>query len=393
MTKILINQNTFLNKWLQYCNSLQINYEHSMWSGLFLLSLMCKNYKLEDGYKTISLNLMLFIISKYNNCLYDELYRVIVDNALCDSVINGPSNFTDIQKIAINNTKNKKDTTISCVGDVNVVMKNSNNFNCFRDLYLHDWKRKLVNGRTIDEYKNVYISCCLFSDFDRYMETIIPSKTEDLCIGSNIVIPNNKFSKQTYKQFDIDRELQDFKKEVCKKEVVYVAFSSNAAVKFNNYCKQFKIHDPRFASYRQNIRTFAFKLAGLLTINNKESEVSEETVNNVFVLLRNIYKDIKTYLFKQELGEIDTSLGKCVMKIRKHLLQNGECGIKHSKLFNLIRNLCDSATFNTIMDLMHETEIVDKYIQRKGKAIVYIRNTNTQTLNINDFVKKLLNRV
>jgi hypothetical protein len=173
-------------------------------------------------------------------------------------------------------------------------------------------------------------------------------------------------------------------KEILQKEFVSIAFDKSATRSFKAIYRRTRYESSVCGPSNTRDPELATKLSGILAINRNSAQIEEQDIKNAFKIiqkqrkLEQIY--MKTKVFEHNESEFESSINR----IRKYLIQAGESGLKHSELYNKIRAKLSKEDFNIVMTIMHELELVDKYMYRNNTAYIYIANEKTISFDVSE---------
>lgn len=371
------------------------------WSGLFTLStLVAHNVKIRDIYEDIYPNFLMFLLHEDNIIVTDNLLLRINDFISKykheDAIhINGRSDIMGIINELHTLKQQKKHNILLCTStSIGAFYGTAKGFYYYQDLYNNLTERKGYNGRSKYIFGPVFMHSISCGSFAEYVETIISNRESDWTAGSNILIPIGNVKKRCvdwenngynpcYKNLAKEKA-----EEIRKKEPYTVTFDYETSKFLNKTIRKQRCTDDTFRSFYANRRKLTVKLSGLLAINRQSTVVEKQDVKNAIDLLQDLMKNIKVYVKNVTNNTYLDELDKLILSIQKILLHQGDSGIKHSELWQRVRQKTDVNTYKSVMLIMHELGIVDKYIMKRGKAVLYMRNVNTQTLDCNKIVKK-----
>lgn len=402
LTKLnnLIPENTFLWYWIKAEGYHTMPRLCDLWSGIYVLSsFLAHKVTFRDIYEDVMPNLMMFLLHGNDIDTGKLLVRVAsIINRYKDSTalyINGRSDIMSIVNELDKLKQNNKPNTLLCTStSIGAFFGTAKGFCYYQDLYNNPTERIGFNGRIKYKFGPVFIHSLSCGTLEEYIETVIGSSESDWTTGSNILVPISNVKKRCddwmHNGFNpcYNNLANEEAKEICKKKPYTLTFEYEASKFLNRFVAKQRCTDDRFRAFFANRRIFTTKLAGILAVNRRAEQIEIQDVKNAGILLQDLIKEVKVYIKNVTNNTYLDELDRVILSIQKILLHQGDSGIKHSELWQRVRQKTDVNTYKSIMSIMHELGIIDKYIMKRGKAVLYMRNVNTQTLDCNKIVKK-----
>lgn len=371
-----------------------------LWSGIFVLSSIIEHkVKIRDIYDDVMPNFMMFLI--HNNDVESSKLLIRMTSLInfykdSDAIfINGRSDIMSIVNELHNLKQNNKHNTLLCTStSIGAFFGTAKSFYYYQDLYNNPTERIGFNGRIKYKFGPVFINIFSCGTLQEYINTIINTTESDWTTGSNIIIPISHVKQRcddwTNNGFNpcYSNLVKQEAKEICKKKPYTLTFDYEASKFLNRLVAKQRCTDDRFRQFFSNRRTFTTKLAGILAINRRAEKIEIQDIKHAHEILQDLMKEIKVYIKNAMNNTYLDELDKLILAIQKILLHQGDSGIKHSELWQRVRQKTDVNTYKSVLSIMHELNLLDKYIMKRGKAVIYMRNNNTQTLDCNKIVKK-----
>lgn len=388
----LIPKDTFLEKVVRYYDTIGVPQVYSLAIGIFLLSnlLTNKSYVMHK-YKRYYMNFMFFLLgddSVISKCdaIHDmeNLFSKFYQKSKIISTFTEPKALNSLME-------NSNDNNIAMIA-TELLSSFGKNYDYFQDLYNNPVERRGYYGKHEYIIRDIYFNCLVSSTFESYVENITRADINcDWTKGTNLLIPYAGRSIKTDDESDI-YPIETIGKEaskICKEGPFTFTTNSYFAQSLRRYIDKGRCTEPRFTAFFARRGELAIKLSGIFAANRHCKEITVDDLQIAKKYIEILYRDMKEYVKSATIGVESDEISDLIRHIQRILLHQSVNGIKHSELYNRVRVKCDKDLFRHIMNIMHELGLIDKYMMDKSKAILYMMNVNTQTLDCSKIVKKL----
>ena len=122
--------------------------------------------------------------------------------------------------------------------------------------------------------------------------------------------------------------------------------------------------DPYRSTFQAREDSHILRTAALLSINDNRWVISKQDINTAVQLIEEI-RESSAALFEGGVAGDKLSIG--IDRIRALLLAAGKGGLQHSPLYYKVRTHLSREEFSTVIDIMHQLEMVQKFEQPIGK--------------------------
>lgn len=398
--------NSFIYEYLNYCDSLETAEDFDFWGAIWILSLLCNRN---------------ILINRPNLYLYPNFYILLVANSgiarkstainFAKKILDGIIEKDNIHLLTSTTSSQKFNQTLSnlskknknCVIGINcsefiTFYKNKSLIYQLTDFYDCPDERKgygTITKGNINIY-NLFISSYTGSTPIYYIKAV---NEDEICGGftsRNIIIPAEKGKRRiawetqnrNYEEIiKIGKSIQKF----IKKSEGVCNLSTEAIRRYTNWYNRRKLSnfDPFLQSFESREQDYVLKLACLFAINEYSLEISEKHITLAINFIKNYKKSSYNYFRNEIYKEDKNDLTVIIEKIKKYIVNSGEYGIYHRDLFNHIKAKCDIETFNYIITIMHEFEMIDKLQPYKSKAMIYRATKNINKIKLKNIMKNI----
>lgn len=392
----IIPKNSFLGKYLEMMDCFETPKAFDFWSGVWVLSSLINRRCFIDR-QSIPLFMNFYIVFVADSGVCRKNTAVVIAQDILDQVLDeksvtminsGTKPYSLYLMLSDRTTKQLPNNVCINVPEFITFFKQKEMLDVFNDLYDCPHKRRGYNGKNSYEFRNVFINLLSASTPNNYFSIINEEQLESGFNSRVIMLPSNSPKKKVGIIDESFREKRENIIETCKeilqKEFVSIAFDKSATRSFKAIYRRTKYGSNVCGSTNTRDPELATKLSGILAINRNSAQIEEQDIKNAFKIiqkqrkLEQIY--MKTKVFEHNESEFENSINR----IRKYLIQAGESGLKHSELYNKIRAKMSKEDFNIVMTIMHELELVDKYMYRNNTAYIYIANEKTISFDVSE---------
>ena len=172
-----------------------------------------------------------------------------------------------------------------------------------------------------------------------------------------------------------------------------ISLTDGALRKFRNWYARRESHrDPYRQSFESREDDHVLRMAALLAINADRHVIEAGDITRAVRIINEVKHD-GAGLFAG--GVVPSKIMLGIDKTREVLIESGIEGITQAKLFAKVRHQLDSTTFNTLLALMHEQQMVQKFTpqtQTSGRPKTVWRGTTrlVEKARVDDVLKNLL---
>lgn len=395
----LVPKDTFLYNIMKTYEAFSIPNEYSFAAGLFMLGTICgADSYIMYKYKRYYMNLMQFMIGDHSILSKAEIVMQLMShfgdyfNSLNPNCV-FISSMSDPKTVTVRmeqNTAQKLNNNV-CMLASEITSPLYKTFDFYQDLYNNPVERSGYYGKHNYVIRNISFNCLLGCTFENYIEKVLQNSTEcDWTLGTNILIPiTSDFNGVIDSDTDYLTEARKNLAKIYEEGPHTFTADGHIIQSFNTTIRKYRCTDRRFAAFFARRGEITIKLAGLFAINRNSKQISVDDLHNAFKYVELIYKTMQDYVKNSVVGVETDEVSSLVLHIQRILLKQGDNGIKHCELYQRLRFKCDKVLFRNVLNILHELELIDKYIMNKGKAVLYMRNVNTQTLDCSKVIRKL----
>jgi len=250
----------------------------------------------------------------------------------------------------------------------------------------------LKSGEIIQ--RNVYVTFLSASTPSWLVTAINPSVIEGGFTSRVIFVVDDARKRAiawpTTQSSDRVGELQTSYSRLCAKarEVGPIAINPNGLRKFTSwYNKRTTSNDPFQSSFEAREDDHVLRLAACLAINDGTYELQSSHIRIAIEVITES-KRRASNLFGTSY-DTTTRIGDCVGRVRTILIEAGQDGIAHTRLYKRINHKLDSVEFNLLMKILHESDMIQVFkIKNGGKH--YRATKNIENFGI---VSEVLNKL
>lgn len=400
----LLKPNTFLYKYLQYCDNFETPQSFDFWSAIWVLSMLCNRN---------------VIINRPNNKLFTNFYITFVaDSGVCRKSTSLKFAKTVLQSINCGNyhlidsstsqakfifelTKSSK-LENKCIIAVNAseftnFYNNKAIIETFIDLYDCPDRREgygtFSNGNIL--LNNVFVSSLSAGTPNTLLSALEKDSIENGFTSRSIFIRAEKGKRKipwgTECSDDgglikIGNELARF----IQSEHTKIKLTDTAIREYSKwYVRRRTSTDLYTRTFESREQDYVLKLATLLAINEQRIEVSETDVSTAIKIITFVKKEASKY-FNNDLYKEDKDLLQITIeKIINIIHSKGQNGIKHRDLYLRVHNSCSIDDYNYIINVLHELDLIEKLQPYKSKTVIYRETKNLFNYNIKQILNKL----
>lgn len=257
----------------------------------------------------------------------------------------------------------------------------------FTDLYDCPTKRSGFNGKYQYFFNKVYVSCIAACDANNYYTKLVKDEEMSRFVERAIILPAKSSKRRD--SWPVSREVVEentkefieYAKEIQKKAPNKITFSRDAELFYRSEYR--KHHRNTGLSTETNRRhDISLKLAGIIAINDGQTEISLHHIKNAFSFVRKINKQLHHFETDKAYVENIYKYSEAIEKIRTTLIKYGANGIKHNELYAKVRSLLTNDEYVSIINIMHELQLLDKYQYRNNSAYIYAENAHTRKFDV-----------
>lgn len=403
-----IKKDTFIYKYMEYCNDLETAQDFDFWGALWIVSMLCnRNVVIDRPNSPLFSNFYITLIAESGiarkstaiNFAKDILEKLIDKTDNIDIITSN----TSIHKFNYILTKsstlsNKCLLAVNCPEFI-TFYKNKNIIECFTDLYDCPKERKgygtFTNGDI--NIRDVFVSSYTGSTPNYYFKAVSKDEIEGGFTSRNIIVYAGKGKRRiawgTVKNIteEVIEEGKQLKEFIGNRQW-RITLSTEAIHRFTRWYKQRRLSDTLYLrTFESREQDFVLKLACLLTINEKCKEISKLHIDYAIEIIK-YYKLKASSFFKENVFEEELDdLSRTIHRIREIIRTKAENGIKHRDLYLRVHNSCTNDDFNYIINIMHELNMIEILQPYGSKAYIYRATKNLFKINIDKIIEKISN--
>lgn len=399
-----IKPNTFIYKYLKYCDNFETPQSFDFWSAIWILSILC-NRKV--------------IINRPNNKLFTNFYiTFIADSGVCrkstalkfaknilQSIDNKSYHLIDSSssqaKFIFELTKSSK-LENKCIIAVNAsefinFYNNKTIIETFLDLYDCPDRREgygtFSNGNIL--LNNVFVSSLSAGTPNSLLQALTKDSIENGFTSRSIFIREQKGKRKIPwgTEHAGNDELIKAGTEINRfisTEHSKINFTDSAIQRYSTwYVRRRTSTDLYTRTFESREQDYVLKLATLLAINNLSIEITDKEIEIATKIINNVKKEASKY-FNNDLYKEDKDLMQITIeKIINIIHSKGQNGIKHRELYLRVHNSCSIDDFTYIINMLHELDLIEKLQPYKSKTVIYRETKNIFNYDIKSILNKL----
>lgn len=396
-----INKETFIGKYINYCDNLETALSFDFWSAVWIISLLCnRNIIINRPNAQLFPNFYITFIADSGIARKStaiSLAKQVFDNIIEEidniDIINSTTSQSKLNYIL---TKKSLENN-KCIIGINVpefitFYKNKNIIECFTDLYDCPDERNGYGTFTNGEIniRNCFVSSLSGSTPNYYYKAINKDEIEGGFTSRNIII-REKSGKRKIAWSNTDTKLQPIYEEgrklrkYIKDNEGKINLSTKAIQKYSNWYIRRKLSNNFYTkSFEAREQDYVLKLACILALNEYSNKIEQKHIELSIKIIK-YYKNIAEKFFNEDMyEEDDDKFNKLVNNIRNIINSSGKMGIKHRDLYLRVHNSCTSNEFTAIINTMHELDMIEKFQIYNSKAIYYRNGINMYKINTDD---------
>lgn len=386
----IVPKDSFIGRYLDMMADIETPKMYDFWSAVWILSsLIGRSCVIDRPSIPLFMNFYIIFMAESGICrkstavntAYDIFEEIYDKNTT--KLINSATNLQGFWCLFQPSLQNNN----VCVNVAEFIsfFKNKKIIEMFTDLYDCPRKRKGYDGKNEYELNNIFINLLAASTPSYYFSAVSGEQLEGGFSGRTIVLPASSTKKKIgWKDKDPEARERVIEKgkEILQKIPVCITLNKSAVKYFREHYRRSRNPTGRYAAFHARQHDFAIKLSGILAINRFASEISKEDVQNAYKIISMQQKATELYYKHQIFTQTDTELEDTIELVRKCLIQAGSVGIKHSALYNKVRHRISKDDFTSLISIMHELGLLDKYAYREGSALLYLANPRTLTFEV-----------
>lgn len=406
-----IKKNSFLSKYLEYCENLETPKSFDFWSGIWILSMLCnRQVKILRPNAPLFPNFYITFIADSGICrkstavsLAKTILSKIIDNSDKITIVDSKSSEA---KFVYELTKSSK-TQNSCILGINssefiTFFKNKTVIESFIDFY--DCPERRIGYGTFQngdiELRNVFVSCLAGSTPNYYFKAISKEEIEGGFTSRSIIIKEEKGKKKiawgTECRYDgvIDagKKLRKFLHKCSNSAVL----SPDAIRRYTSwYTKRRLSNDIYTKSFESREQDFVLKLACILSINSQNLDkkgnilINSEEIDQAIKIIKEIKINASNFFNSTVYEEENDDMFKKVKRLIDIIHSKGANGIKHRELYLRVHNSLSNDDFNYLINLFHELGMIEKLQPYNSKAVIYRETKDIYSIDLESLVAKM----
>lgn len=141
------------------------------------------------------------------------------------------------------------------------------------------------------------------------------------------------------------------------------------------YVSRLTHKDSYRASFEAREDDHVLKLAACLSINDGSFRLSSNHVRQAARVVAQAKEGAYNLFGDGSVNDLGLRLGDGIDKVRQELIKAGMDGVRHNNLYKSVRHKIDSREFGTLMNVMHESGMVQQFEIKGTRGKIY-RGTN-----------------
>jgi hypothetical protein len=374
----VVQQNTFIGQFLQYCEGSETPYAYDFWTALWILSVaLGRNIIVDRPAAPIYLNLYCILVAESGVTRKSTSVRRAVkfvrdlcgdDNLLVESKITPEKLehdlFLQTVEFGCARANIAIDELVKFLGREKYVETMPT---LLTDLYdcpeIRNGGGTLARGRTI--LKQVYVSFLSASTPSWLLRAVNPDVIEGGFTSRVIFVVEEQPKRRAPWPEEVNAELGTTIKQLLgsirerAEEVKVIRVSDGARKKFSSWYKSRDIkRDPFRASFQSREDGHVLRIAALLCINDNTWEIQSTHIVTAIKIVTEV-RENGAAIFEGTGTNSKIILG--VDAIRDKLLVAGINGIKQSELTKALQRYMNAEHVRTALDIMHDLNMVQRF--------------------------------